>query len=310
MCRLTSSAPVYMIVISLIICVNRRSNMYIELKENKVHGTKEFPFIDYHIYNIGHPYQLPVHWHDEFEVIYVEKGNFRAMIDGTEYESTGNDIFFVNPGELHFMGSTDGNADYHTFVFPLELISFQSSDDLETGFFGPLRNGTRKLSNTLSGQLDKIGLCEILRKLSVAYQGNDKQFQVRILLLLLFCSLTDDSMRKTSISSAGKSSLGKNLVSYLQQHYMGAVRLSDLATELHLSEKYISRYFKESFHLTISQYLEHLRLTQAKHLLKKTDLAITEVALQAGFSDVSYFVRRFHKVVGTSPLRYRKNPTD
>ena len=45
-------------------------SMYFELKENKQHGTKDNPFSIYHIENAGRSFQIPVHWHDEFEIIY------------------------------------------------------------------------------------------------------------------------------------------------------------------------------------------------------------------------------------------------
>ena len=47
-------------------------SMYFELKENKPHGTKDDPFSTYHIKNEGRSFQIPVHWHDEFEIIYVK----------------------------------------------------------------------------------------------------------------------------------------------------------------------------------------------------------------------------------------------
>ena len=46
--------------------------MYFELKENKPHGTKDDPFSTYHIKNGGRSFQIPVHWHDELEIIYVK----------------------------------------------------------------------------------------------------------------------------------------------------------------------------------------------------------------------------------------------
>ena len=48
--------------------------MYFELKENKPHGTKDNPFSIYHIENAGRSFQIPVHWHDELEIIYVKSG--------------------------------------------------------------------------------------------------------------------------------------------------------------------------------------------------------------------------------------------
>ena len=47
--------------------------MYFELKENRPHGTLENPFSQYHISNVKRAFQIPVHWHDELEIIYVSR---------------------------------------------------------------------------------------------------------------------------------------------------------------------------------------------------------------------------------------------
>ena len=47
--------------------------MYAELKENHPHGTREYPFCEYHMRYWPHAFQIPVHWHDEVEIIYVRK---------------------------------------------------------------------------------------------------------------------------------------------------------------------------------------------------------------------------------------------
>ena len=54
--------------------------MYFELKENKPHGTKDDPFSTYHIKNGGRSFQIPVHWHDELEIIYVKSGFLTVSI--------------------------------------------------------------------------------------------------------------------------------------------------------------------------------------------------------------------------------------
>ena len=56
--------------------------MYFELKENKPHGTKDDPFSTYHIQNGGQSFQIPVHWHDELEIIYVKSGFLTVNISG------------------------------------------------------------------------------------------------------------------------------------------------------------------------------------------------------------------------------------
>ncbi len=98
--------------------------MYFELKENKPHGTKDDPFSTYHIKNEGRSFQIPVHWHDELEIIYVKSGFLTVSISGENYIGTPGDAFVVSPGNLHFMGSQTDTVDYFTFLFPLKYISF------------------------------------------------------------------------------------------------------------------------------------------------------------------------------------------
>lgn len=281
--------------------------MYFELKENKVHGTKEFPYVDYHVLGIKQAFQIPVHWHREIELIYVISSPFKLIIEGREYAAQSGDIFIVNPGELHFMGSRNKGANYHTFVFPLELISFQSEDSLETDFFLPLRTGKSKFLNQLPNEMHTPEMDMLFQKLIAANELplEKKQFEIRILLLCFFQMINKSDMMKDVAHT--KQDLGREIITYLQQNYTTSISLATLSNHLHLSEKYISRYFKQAFHLNLSQYVNHLRTVQAKHLLETTELPVTEVALQSGFSNVSYFVRSFHKSVGMSPLQYRKS---
>ena len=70
--------------------------MYFELKENKPHGTKDDPFSTYHIKNEGRSFQIPVHWHDELEIIYVKSGFLTVSISGENYIGTPGDAFVVS----------------------------------------------------------------------------------------------------------------------------------------------------------------------------------------------------------------------
>ena len=65
--------------------------MYFELKENKPHGTKDDPFSTYHIKNEGRSFQIPVHWHDGLEIIYVKSGFLTVSISGENYIGTPGD---------------------------------------------------------------------------------------------------------------------------------------------------------------------------------------------------------------------------
>lgn len=118
--------------------------MYAELKENHPHGTREYPFCEYHMRYWPHAFQIPVHWHDEVEIIYVRKGPLMVEIDGQKFIGDDGAVYIVSPGVLHMMAAPETPVDYFTFLFPMEFISFQTKDELEDEIFFPLRNHTRE----------------------------------------------------------------------------------------------------------------------------------------------------------------------
>ena len=140
--------------------------MYFELKENKPHGTKDDPFSTYHIKNAGRSFQIPVHWHDEFEIIYVKSGSLLVSISGENYIGKSGDVFVVSPGNLHFMGSQTGTVDYFTFLFPLKYISFRSNDILDDKLLEPLNNGHLMISPRVKDTAKE--LCEQLIEIYLA----------------------------------------------------------------------------------------------------------------------------------------------
>ena len=281
--------------------------MYFELKENKPHGTKDNPFSIYHIANVKRSFQIPVHWHDEFEIIYVKSGFLTVSISGENYIGKPGDAFVVSPGNLHFMGSQTGNVDYFTFLFPLKYISFRTDDILDDKLLEPLNSGhliiSPEIEDTVKEQCEQ--LVEIYGTKKEESQSKiTAQVKTKIILLQFILELWKKGFIVENDTS-GKNTVEKEMVSYIQQNFTGKILLKEFGEQFHLSEKYISRYFKEHFHITISQYVTYLRLEHAKQLLQDTDIPVTEVAMQSGYQNVSYFIRSFKKTYGMSPLKYR-----
>ena len=281
--------------------------MYFELKENKPHGTKDDPFSIYHIANAKRSFQIPIHWHDEFEIIYVKSGFLTVSISGENYIGKPGDAFVVSPGNLHFMGSQTGNVDYFTFLFPLKYISFRTDDILDDKLLEPLNSGhliiSPEIEDTVKEQCEQLVEIYGAKKEESQSKITD-QIKTKIILLQFILELWKKGFIVENDTS-GKNTVEKEMVSYIQQNFTGKILLKEFGEQFHLSEKYISRYFKEHFHITISQYVTYLRLEHAKQLLQDTDIPVTEVAMQSGYQNVSYFIRSFKKTYGMSPLKYR-----
>lgn len=280
--------------------------MYLTLKENRHHGTKDYPYSQYHVFNPQTSFQFPIHWHDELEIIYIRSGRVNITIDNELFTGTAGKFFIVNPGELHYMGSDDLSADYYTILFPLEFISFQSNDYVENMLFKPMRSSHIILTHSLPfGEIytEIVSLLERLIYIN-KYEKDFYQLDCKILLLKMLSKMLQfpDTLLKKSSDTAD---MRREIIAYVNDNYLEKITLSDLASEFHMSEKYISRYFKNHFNITFSKYVNHMRLLYAKNLLETTDMSITNVALSSGFPNVSYFIRSFKESYGKTPFSYR-----
>ncbi len=99
--------------------------------------------------------------------------------------------------------------------------------------------------------------------------------------------------------------------SYILHHY-GEKNISaeTLAAQVYLSPGYLSAIFKEETGVTLNRYIREVRMSKAKELLENTNMKITQIAKEVGFSNSSYFCRSFREYFGSSPESCRKGKTD
>lgn len=93
---------------------------------------------------------------------------------------------------------------------------------------------------------------------------------------------------------------------YIELHYMENLYLDDISEVVETSSKYFSSYFKKTFGINYVEYLNKVRLSHAKELLKDTLLSIGEIGEKTGYLNSSTFTTTFKKYFGISPSEYRK----
>ncbi|MGX7077053.1 AraC family transcriptional regulator [Globicatella sanguinis] len=93
---------------------------------------------------------------------------------------------------------------------------------------------------------------------------------------------------------------------YITKNYPKQITVNQISQDLGVDRSYLSRLFKRDTHLTVKQYLNHIRLTAASELLTSTDLPITEISLIVGFINIDVFIRNFKEKFTYTPLQYRK----
>lgn len=110
----------------------------------------------------------------------------------------------------------------------------------------------------------------------------------------------------SSIGSNEVSGIIKKSISYMEKHYKENISLQDVAKAVYLNSSYFSKLFKEQTGTRFIDYLNKIRVEQSKKYLRQIDMNISEVALNAGFCDQSYYTRVFKSVEGITPGKWRK----
>jgi transcriptional regulator GlxA family with amidase domain len=100
-----------------------------------------------------------------------------------------------------------------------------------------------------------------------------------------------------------------SVLSLMEQRYAEPLTLEQLAREGHLSERSLHRSFHQALGCSPMEYLTRIRLQRAQELLKRSGATVTEVAHSVGFSDSSYFSRKFRQAVGVSPRDWQRRRT-
>ncbi len=93
---------------------------------------------------------------------------------------------------------------------------------------------------------------------------------------------------------------------YLDQHYNDRIVLDELSIMFFIDKYYLAKTFKNQFGLPISTYLQNLRITKAKQLLRFSNKTVEEIGYEVGLGNPAYFSRVFKNVEGVSPKLYRE----
>ena len=102
----------------------------------------------------------------------------------------------------------------------------------------------------------------------------------------------------------GNNTMLKKATDHIEKNYAQKVTIEELAELSGYSASHFTREFRNAYGVSPIQYLNHIRITHAKNLIKAGQHTITQIARECGFSNVYYFSSYFKKVTGVSPKDY------
>ena len=98
-----------------------------------------------------------------------------------------------------------------------------------------------------------------------------------------------------------------NAIKYIKTHLHESLTLEAVAHQVNISASYLSKIFINYLHTPFSAFVLNEKITYAQKLLSDSNLSITEIAVEAGFSSNAYFSDCFKRSTGMSPMQFRKS---
>ena len=279
---------------------------YFDYKEQKQHGTFDFPIAFYHV-TPEHPrYNMPYHWHTECEIIRILEGEFLLIINDEKILATKGDIIFIHDGMFH--GGTPNNCIYECIVFDIKILLKQNHAC--TKQIQDIINQKKIIGPLISTDIEGLKTCcdtlfESMRSMKTGYEFLTQGSLYYLIGLVLRFNLYK-SKNKTNKRTQEKTLHFKNVLSLIETEYQSPLTLEDLSKAAGMAPKYFCRFFSEMTNKTPIEYLNYYRIESACEQLLTTDYSITEVALNCGFNDASYFIKMFKKHKGITPKQYIK----
>ncbi len=240
-----------------------------------------------------------IHQHSTYEIFFV--------IDGALSIVTENDtlicrrsVVMIPPFINHY--TVPDGLDGHCMYFTIERLP--RSDG---GVFDLVSNAIKDKVTVLPITDDE---CFYVTHIAQAISGKLIRDSTEHFIPLLFGELFRRLLPQNTPLSKETQKLRKyinTIDTYICAHYCENITLADIASELYLCEKQISRIIRKEYGCSLSEIVNRRRLAAACMLLKYTNMSVSEIAANVGYDYENYFFTLFRKTYGVTPLKYREN---
>lgn len=285
---------------------------YSPLQETKIHGTVAFP---YSVYRARIPEWIrsfPLHWHDDFELIYCVEGQIQVTLWRQAHTLCAQDLIVVLPHAVHSIeqhGSEGG--EYFNIMFNPALFRGAEEDPCYEKYVLPFLRGERTMDCFYpAGSSFNQAVTSSVRAL---YTHRKESYSTHELLVKssLFLLLHHMNQHSTAATSDDRSqqlsySRLKNALYYVQKFYDHDICIQEAAAQCGFSESHFMKLFREFTGMSFNAYLVNYRLELAAKQLSETDFKVIDIAENCGFHNHSYFTRAFQKKYQKTPLMYRR----
>ena len=297
-------------------------NQTSKLKEQKDHGTSVFPCGLYEVFDNAPWEGVKHHWHDEIEILYFMKGNFKVKINMESFPVEEECFFFVNPGEIHSVDCS-GPATESAIVFHPCILNFEHYDLAQTQLIQPLTKGEIQLPRFLDSshpafhkiKKEYLDILNVFHQtgmfLSSEYQTVTEDIASQLFIRAGFLKMLGFLSSFSLLTQPEKADdyrvqIIKSSLEFIRKHYQEKIYIRDLAGNASMNEQYFCRFFKQQMGINFTRHVNQVRISHIHHDLVATEDPIMEIIDRNGFTNYKLFHKLFREIYGCTPREARQ----
>ena len=236
------------------------------------------------------------HYHDYFELYYLEEGERFHIIQ--------DQLYCIHPGEFLIFSPYVMHHSYGQENVPFKrlLVYFAREEVDSRPLLKVLEQGTGVYK---PDQREKQVVHRMLDDLLKEQDEPQAYHEDYIHTLLNMALLTIARKIQTPVKPEKRNRI-TDVISYIHKNYQEDISIDQLAQMSYVSPYYLCREFKRYTNSTIIQYVNVTRVMNAQRMFMETDKNITEISRDTGFSNITHFNRVFKSVMGMTPSNFRK----
>ena len=259
-----------------------------QLKENRQHSSTLVPFSLYQCRIPEYYAGVPMHWHREFEINRILEGQGQFILGEEKYIASKGDIVIIPPNVLHAAYATEGNTlTYDALVFNHSILGTGSNDRSTAECIQPIINGQLKITMLISAK-DSFQNC--VKQIFESAKENS--------------SLSELILKEET--DVHYSELIRPALEYMAIHYGEDITVEQLADITHLSKSYFMGCFKKATGIGAIEHLTQIRIKTVCDALVSSDAHVADLAYNCGYDNLSNFNRQFKRMIGCTPMEYRR----
>lgn len=250
-----------------------------------------------------------MHFHDEIELLRVESGLFSCCAAGKTYEAKSGDIIYIGSRVPHATETL--TFDTHSSLIQFSLQNYSGAKlNANQSLYRFINNNEEPFHLFAANSEENIAInsyfdiiCSETRGLAPGYEHFVTSGIHALIGKLYRCGILQDTESQLSNKYIDKI---MPALHFIDLHYNDQITLEALSAEANINPSYFCRVFKKATDATFTEYLNFVRVLKSEQLLTDSAKSISDIALDVGFSSVSYFNRIFKRIKGISPTAYKK----